>query len=118
MNISYGSLAVKYRPTEFEDVMGQSITTTILKKMVEKRAFSNCLGFFGASGTGKTTCARIFANKINNGVGEPIEIDGATAGNVDNIRLIVDSANQRSLTGEYKVFIIDEFRKLKDVKKH
>ncbi|MBO7078458.1 MAG: AAA family ATPase, partial [Bacilli bacterium] len=105
---NYGSLAVRYRPTEFEDVCGQNITTTILKKMIERKSFSNCLGFFGVSGTGKTTCARIFANKINNGVGEPIEIDGATAGSVDNIRLIVESANQRSLTGEYKVFIIDE----------
>lgn len=57
---------------------------------------------------GKTTLARIFANKINNGKGVPIEIDGASNNGVDNIRSIIEEARQRAIDSEYKVFIIDE----------
>lgn len=52
--------------------------------------------------------ARIFANKINNGRGEPIEVDGASNNGVDNVRVIIDSAIERSLDSEYKIFIVDE----------
>jgi DNA polymerase III delta prime subunit len=72
------TLAVKYRPRTFEEVCGQSITVQILEKAVEARKFKNCYLFAGDSGCGKTTLARIFANKINNGIGEPIEIDAAS----------------------------------------
>lgn len=106
------SLATKYRPTTFEEVCGQNITTTILKRVVENKSFKNCYIFSGTSGCGKTTCARIFANLINEGIGEPIEVDAASNSGVDNVRSMVDSANQRSLTGEYKVFIIDECHSL------
>ena len=102
------ALALKYRPQTFDEVIGQKITSTILKKVCETRAFKNCYLFAGHSGSGKTTLARIFANAINNGVGEPIEIDGASNNGVDNVRAIIDSANERSLTGMYKIFIIDE----------
>ena len=63
---------------------------------------------FGPSGCGKTTLARIFANYINAGVGDPIEIDAASNNGVDQVRAIIESANQRSLTGNYKIYIIDE----------
>jgi DNA polymerase-3 subunit gamma/tau len=102
------TLAVKYRPRTFEEVCGQSITVQILEKAVESRKFKNCYLFAGDSGCGKTTLARIFANKINNGFGEPIEIDAASNNGVDNVRAIIESANQRSLVGDYKIFIIDE----------
>lgn len=102
------TLALKYRPKTFEDVCGQSVTVEILKKVVEKRSFKNCYLFAGDSGTGKTTLARIFADKINRGIGEPIEIDAASHNGVDDVRAIVDSAAQRSLVGDYKIFIIDE----------
>ena len=101
-------LAVKYRPKTFEDVCGQSITVQILEKVIEKRAFKNCYLFAGDSGCGKTTLARIFANKINRGMGAPIEIDAASNNGVDDVRAIVESASQRSLIGDYKIFIIDE----------
>ena len=102
------TLAVKYRPQTFEDVCGQTITVEILKRAVEAHKFKNCYLFAGDSGCGKTTLARIFANKINGGVGEPIEIDAASNNGVDDVRAIIESASQRSLVGEYKIFIIDE----------
>ena len=102
------SLAVKYRPTTFEEVAGQSITTKILNKVLEKQSFKNAYLFAGPSGCGKTTLARIFAMAINSGIGEPEELDAASNGGVDQVRAIIESANQRSLTGTYKIYIIDE----------
>lgn len=106
------SLATKYRPKTFEEVTEQSITTTILKRQLERRTFKNAYLFAGTSGCGKTTCARIFANKINSGIGQPIEVDGGSAGNVEDIRAIIELAKQRDLVGEYKVIIIDECQNL------
>lgn len=102
------SLSNLYRPTEFLDVSSQSSLVKILENQINNESFNNCLIFYGPSGTGKTTIARIFANKINKGLGEPIEIDAASNNGVDNVRLIVDSATERSLDSKYKVYIIDE----------
>lgn len=102
------SLATKYRPKTFEDVCGQNITVTILKKVLETGSFKNCYIFAGKSGTGKTTCARIFAKAINKGRGEPIEIDAASNNGVDNVRALLDEADQRAIDGEYKIVILDE----------
>lgn len=102
------SLATKYRPQEFENVCSQTSVIQILQKMLEKNEIKNCYLFAGASGCGKTTLARIFANKINGGVGSPIEIDGASNSGVENVRQIIKAAQERSLQGKYKVYIIDE----------
>ena len=102
------SLYVKYRPSKFEDVIGQDVTVKILQKQVELKKYKNSFIFAGPSGCGKTTIARIFANEINNHCGEPIEIDAASNNGVDNIRNIISSADTRSLDSEYKIFIIDE----------
>lgn len=102
------SLAIKYRPKTFEDVCGQNITVEILKRVVAKKTFSNCLLFAGNSGCGKTTLARILADQINEGEGMPIEMDCASAGNVDTIRSLIESAYERSLDSKYKIFILDE----------
>lgn len=102
------SLAVKYRPNTFETVCGNNITVQILKRVVEIGSPKHAYLFAGPSGCGKTTLARIFAMQLNNGVGEPIEIDAASNNGVDQVRAVVESANQRSLTGTYKIYIIDE----------
>lgn len=102
------SLAVKYRPNTFETVCGNNVTVKILQKVVMQGTPKNAYLFAGPSGCGKTTLARIFANALNGGIGEPIEIDAASNNGVDQVRAIVESANQRSLTGTYKTFIIDE----------
>ncbi len=102
------NLATKYRPQTFTDVVEQSISVKILEQAVATKSFKNAYLFAGLTGSGKTTCARIFAKEINKGIGDPIEMDCASVGNVDTIRSIIESANQRNLVGEYKIFILDE----------
>lgn len=103
------SLNIKYRPTTFEDVCGQSVTVKILDKVVKSGNFKNVYLFAGDSGCGKTTLARIFANLINQGEGEPIEIDAASNNGVNDVREIIEQSTMRSITGGvYKIFIIDE----------
>ena len=102
------SLAVKYRPKEWDEVCGQSSVIKILNRQLELKELRNAYLFSGASGCGKTTLARIFANKINNNVGIPIEIDAASNNGVDNVKAIIKSAQERSIDSEYKIYIIDE----------
>lgn len=106
------SLAVKYRPKEFEDVVQQASTIRILMRQLELEQYAHCYLFAGASGCGKTTLARLFANKINKGMGSPIEIDAASNNGVDNIKAIIKSAQERSIDSKYKVYIIDECHSL------
>ena len=82
-------LTLKYRPKTFDDVVGQTFITNILKRQITTNTFKNTYLFCGSFGCGKTTCARILANEINKGQGSPIEIDGASNNGVDNIRDIV-----------------------------
>ena len=102
------SLSVKYRPHEFDDVCGQASIVKILRRQIELTEFKNAYLFCGASGCGKTTIARIFADKINQGVGSPIEIDGASNNGVENIKTIIRAAQERSIDSKYKIYIIDE----------
>lgn len=102
------SLAVKYRPTTFDDVVGQEAIKTILQQQLDTGTIKNVYLFCGGAGTGKTTCARIFANELNNHKGNPIETDAASNNSVDDMRNIIQQAKTKSLESEYKVFIIDE----------
>ena len=106
------SLAVKYRPKTFSEICGQSSIVKIITRQIEMNEFKNACLFAGASGCGKTTIARIVANMINNGQGEPIEIDAASNNGVENVRQIIHDAQERSIDSKYKVYIIDECHSL------
>ena len=102
------SLAVKYRPKCWEDVTEQSVVKDILENQVRTKTVQSAYLFTGPSGTGKTTSARIFASMINDGKGNPIEVDAASNSGVDNIRQIIEDAKRKPLDAEYKIFIVDE----------
>lgn len=102
------SLAVKYRPATFDDVVEQDSIKTILQQQLDSNEVKHAYLFCGGAGTGKTTCARIFAKEINNGQGNPIEMDAASNSGVEDVRNIIQQAKSKSLDSEYKVFIVDE----------
>ena len=106
------SLAIKYRPETFDEVVEQSATKVILQQQLDKHEVKNAYLFCGGAGTGKTTCARIFANEINNHKGIPIELDAASNNSVDDVRDIIQQAKTTSLDSEYKIFILDEVHAL------
>ena len=102
------TLAVKYRPKTFDDVVEQEAIKIILLEQIKTNSFKHAYLFCGPAGCGKTTAARIFANELNKGLGNPIEVDAASNNGVDNVREIIDNAKRKSLDSEYKVYIIDE----------
>ena len=102
------SLAVKYRPQKFEDVVEQDSIKVILQQQLINDEVKHAYLFVGGAGTGKTTTARIFANEINKGIGNPIEMDAASNSGVEDVRNILQQAKTKPLEGAYKIFIIDE----------
>lgn len=106
------SLAVKYRPHDWSSVVEQSSVRTILEQQIASGNICHSLLFIGSAGCGKTTCARIFANEVNQGKGTPIELDAASNNGVDDVRRIIEQAQTKSLDSEYKTFIIDECHSL------
>lgn len=107
------SLAVKYRPTTFEDVTEQGSVKTILRQQLRSGEIKHAYLFCGGAGTGKTTTARIFANEINNGKGTPTEIDAASNNSVNDVRTIIQQSRMATLDGsKYRIYIIDECHSL------
>lgn len=102
------ALAVKYRPKVFEGMTEQSAIKDILENQINTKTFQHGYLFTGPAGCGKTTSARIFANMINAGKGNPIEVDAASNSGVDNIRQIIEDAKRKPLDADYKIFIVDE----------
>lgn len=102
------SLAVKYRPNNWDSVVEQDNIKVILQQQLESNEVKHAYLFCGGAGTGKTTCARIFAKEINKGQGNPIEMDAASNSGVEDVRNIIQQAKSKSLDSEYKVFIVDE----------
>lgn len=106
------SLATKWRPMEFAEVCSQQSIIKILSRQLEQNQIKNAYLFCGPSGCGKTSIARIFANKVNKGLGAPIEIDAASNNGVDNVKEIVRTASERSVNSEYKIYLVDECHSL------
>ena len=102
------TLAVKYRPKDWNDLTEQEYIKIILENQIETNSVKNAYLFCGPAGCGKTTSARIFANKINEGQGNPIEVDAASNNGVEQIRVIIDDAKFKPLESKYKIYILDE----------
>lgn len=123
----------KYRPQVFSDVYGQDHIVTTLKNQIKHDRVTHAYLFTGSRGTGKTTCAKIFARAINclNPVdGSPcgececcralsqsnnidvLEIDAASNNGVDDAREIREKVKYTPVYGRYKVYIIDEVHML------
>lgn len=131
--MAYVSLYRKYRPTDFNSVIGQDYIVTTLKNQVKSGNVSHAYLFTGTRGTGKTTVSRIFAKAVNclspidgspcgkcaaclaseheNNV-DIIEIDAASNNGVDDARTLRDSVNFAPANSKYKVYIIDEVHQL------
>ena len=120
----------KYRPDNFENIIGQSQVTDVLKNQIKENKISHAYVFSGTRGTGKTSTAKVFAKSLNcqnyspesgpcnncesckNDYVDTIEIDAASNNSVDNIRALKDNIIYRPSFGRYKVYIIDEVHML------
>lgn len=105
-------LANKYRPKTFDDVSEQGAIKTIIENQIANDDLRNAYLFCGGAGTGKTTCARIVANMINEGKGTPIELDAASNNSIDDVRQIISDSKFKSMNSKYKIYIIDECHSL------
>ncbi len=125
--MDYKVLYRKYRPSNFDSVLGQSYTIDILKNAIINNKIAHAYIFNGPRGTGKTSTAKIFAKTINcespeNGEAcgkcnsclniknnpDIIEIDAASNNGVDEIRELINNIKIAPSYGKYKVYIIDE----------
>lgn len=113
--------ARKYRPQEFDTVVGQNHITETLEHAIEENQLAQALLFCGPRGVGKTTCARILARKINERDGSTsedgfsyniFELDAASNNSVEDIRDLTDQVRFAPQVGKYKVYIIDEVHML------
>lgn len=131
--MSYLVFARKYRPQTFDDVIGQTHITDILKKAVTSDRLSHAYLFCGPRGVGKTSCARILAKSVNcvNGPTltpcgvcpacdeiakgnsfDVLEIDGASNRGIDEIRALRENVKFAPSYGRYKIYIVDEVHML------
>ncbi|MEX2589308.1 MAG: DNA polymerase III subunit gamma/tau [Chitinophagales bacterium] len=112
--------ARKYRPSDFDEVVGQSGVTQTLQKAVNSQHLGHSFLFCGPRGVGKTTCARILAKIINKQSESDerdysiniFELDAASNNSVDDIKMLIDQVRIPPQIGDYKVYIIDEVHML------
>ena len=133
--MSYKVLALKYRPTTFDEVVGQTTVTRTLQNAIEQGRIGHAFLLSGARGVGKTTTARILAKALNcsrsdQAAAEPCgecdscreiadgkaldvqEIDGASNNSVDQVRELRESARYNPARDRFKIWIIDEVHML------
>lgn len=131
--MSYLVLARKWRPSTFDEVVGQGHVTRTLKNAIELNRVAHALLFTGSRGVGKTSCARILAKALNCETGptpnpcgqcaacveinsgasvDVFEIDGASNNSVEQIREIRESVKFLPSKGKRKMYIIDEVHML------
>lgn len=102
------SLATKYRPEYFEDIVGQEEVKSILAKQIAKDDLRSAYLFFGSAGTGKTTSARCMARSINGSLAGIVEIDAASNNGVDSVRELTELSKFKPIGYKKKIYIIDE----------
>lgn len=132
--MEYQVLARKFRPQNFEEMVGQDHIRSILQNAIIHNNIAHAYLFSGTRGVGKTTAARIFAKAIMCGnrdeKGNPclkcdscqqvnagssldyLEIDGASNNSVENVRELIDNVQYLPTNGKYKVYVIDEVHML------
>jgi DNA polymerase-3 subunit gamma/tau len=122
-------LALKYRPKNFSEVIGQEATIQTLMSALDKKQLANAYLFSGLRGSGKTSTARIFAKALQCSKGESsnpceecenckmanenrhidiIELDAASNRKIEDIKEIIEHTKYKPTIGRYKIFIIDE----------
>ena len=114
--------SLKYRPKDFESVVGQNHVTNTLKNSISENKIPSAILFCGPRGVGKTSCARIYAKEINKSSIENdenhdysfniFEIDAASNNKTDDIRDLIEKVRIPPQIGRYKVYIIDEVHML------
>ncbi len=127
--MSYLVLARKWRPQRFEDIVGQSHVTRILRNAISAGRIAHAYLFTGVRGVGKTTAARILAKALNCEKGptadpcdrcshcteitggssiDVYEIDGASNRGIDEVRQIIENVRYQPAKSRFKIYIIDE----------
>lgn len=111
-DVQHTVLYRKYRPAEFDEVIGQETAVSLVQGAAKSGKPSHAYLFTGGRGLGKTTVARIFAKEVGTTPGDIYEIDAASRRGIDDIRELREHVRAAPLESKYKVYIIDEVHML------